>query len=209
MNGGQINGVRCFSVDKTHGLQTLAGTTRLLNVNQTTPPLGPTNATSDIIFSEDGSKLIVTVKGTFTIAGFLATWDVNPNDSSLSPNYTIINPLSDAIFPFQMKPILGTNHVLNVDAGFGFAIYDFSHGDQVTATAYNVTPNGAVCWLSHSLKTQNYYITDLLTSVITEVQVDTRKDITASIVKQYTPVPLAGTIDSGIATVGNNEYVVY
>ncbi|KAK7050981.1 hypothetical protein VNI00_005093 [Paramarasmius palmivorus] len=63
LNGGEINNVRCFSVDKQTGLAPLAGTARSLNLQQTTPATGAPGSVSHIIFSEDDKQLIISAKG--------------------------------------------------------------------------------------------------------------------------------------------------
>lgn len=62
-NGGAVNGVACYLMSNLKGLTPLNNTVRALNINQTTPATGPAGTVSDILFSEDGKQLLVSVKG--------------------------------------------------------------------------------------------------------------------------------------------------
>jgi hypothetical protein len=173
LNGGQVNGVHCYGVDQKNGLQALDGTLRNLGLNQTTPANGPAGSTSHIIFSEDGKQLIVSIKGTPPQPGFLAVWDVN-EDNTLSPNFKQIAPGKGGLLPFSMTVIPGKNAILATDAGVGFDIFDMSGGAQNSSKS-SVVPivgQGATCWSSFSNKTGNFYLTDIKTSTVTEVNVD-------------------------------------
>ncbi|KAF5313274.1 hypothetical protein D9619_003030 [Psilocybe cf. subviscida] len=147
LNGGEINGVSCFKVDKTAGLVPIANTVRSLNLNQTTPATGPAGTASHVVFSEDNSQLIASVKGVPPTPGFLAVWDVAA-DGSLSQDFQSIAPASGGLLPFSMTVIDGQNAILATDAGLGFDIFDLaaassdasSSGDaSVAATAADDT----------------------------------------------------------------------
>jgi hypothetical protein len=172
LNGGHVSGVICYGVDQKNGLQTLNDTLRDLGLNQTTPASGPAGSTSHIIFSEDGKQLIASIKGTPPQPGFLAVWDVN--GSTLSPNFQQIAPGAGGLLPFSMTAIPGKNAILATDAGVGFDIFDMSGGAQNSSKS-SVVPiegQGATCWSSFSNKTGNFYLTDIKTSMVTEVNVD-------------------------------------
>jgi hypothetical protein len=188
LNGGAVNGVKCFSVDAKTGITGTANTVRPLGINQTTPATGPAGSASHVLFNEDGSQLIASIKGTPTDPGFLAVWDVAA-DGSLSQNFRSIAPPTGGALPFGMNLIPGMNAVLATDPAAGFDV--ISLADNATAAAggassvTNVTGQGAVCWTSHSTKTGNFYLTDIGTSLVTEVNVD--KNLKATIVKVRWP----------------------
>jgi hypothetical protein len=125
LNGGEINGVSCFKVDKTAGLVPIANTVRSLNINQTTPATGPAGTASHVVFSEDNSQLIASVKGVPPTPGFIAVWDVAA-DGSLSADFQSIAPASGGLLPFSMTVINGQNAILATDAGLGFDIFDLA-----------------------------------------------------------------------------------
>jgi hypothetical protein len=205
LNGGAVNGVKCFSVNSKTGLAGIANTDRPLNINQTTPASGPAGSASHLLFSEDNTQLIASVKGTPKDPGFIATWDIAA-DNSLSAQFTSIAPPKGGALPFGMSIIPGMNAVLATDPAIGFDVIPISSKNASAAAAgsvTNVTGQTAVCWSSHSTKTGNFYLTDIGTSLVTEVNVDA--SMKATIVKQYQQTKGSSTIDSDVATVGGSE----
>jgi hypothetical protein len=207
VNGGAADGVACFNVDENKGLVPVPNTIRALSLNQTTPPTGPPNTVSDIIFSEDDTKLLVSVKGIPPTPGRISAFDVNPVDCSLSETSVDSTPSQGGVVPFSMTNIPGKNAVLNTDAAVGFAFYDFSQGANATATS-TIVPiegQGATCWSNFSPKTGTFFLTDIVTSTVTEVKVD--DNLAGSIVKQYPLTAGSGTIDNAIATINGNDFL--
>ena len=203
----------CYQVDQTKGLVAIPNTLRSLSLNQTTPPNGPAGTTSHVVFSEDGTKLIASVKGLPPTPGFLAVWDV-AEDGSLSENNAVVAPGDGGLLPFSMTVIPGQNALLATDAGVGFDIFDLSNVDANSAanstssknTVIPIDGQKATCWSSFSKKTGNFYLTDIGTSVVTEVNVD--ENLKGSIVNQYPQTEGSATIDNDIATLNGNEYVL-
>ncbi|KAI0081947.1 hypothetical protein K474DRAFT_1586866 [Panus rudis PR-1116 ss-1] len=210
LNSGASNGVNCYTVDQQNGLTALPNTMRSLGLNQTTPPTGPPNTPSHLVFTEDGSKLVASVKGTPPNSpGFLAVWDVAA-DGSLSENFTSITPATGGLLPFSLTNIAGKNAVLATDAGIGFDIFDFSgSGAQLNASSKNsanaIDGQSATCWSSQSKKTGNFYLTDIGTSTVTEVNVD--ENLKGTIVKQYPQQNNSATIDNDIAQVNGKDFL--
>lgn len=179
LNGGKINGVNCYKTSETHGLTAIPNSNRSLGVNQTTPATGPAGSVSQLIFSQDERQLIVSVKGTPPTPGFFALWNISA-DGSLSQDFTKLAPPTGGVLPFSMTPIPGQNAAVVTDPGLGFDIVEFSAG-ATRSSAVNITGQSAVCWGSFSQKTGNYYLTDVGTATVTEINVD--KDLKGSIVK--------------------------
>jgi len=206
LNGGKVNGVACFSADSRNGLTPLSNTVRSIGLNQTTPPSGPAGTTSHVIFSEDGKKLIASIKGVPPTPGFLAVWDV-ASDGSLSQDFQKVAPDAGGLLPFSMTVIPGKNAVLATDAGVGFDIFDFNAeaSQQNRSSVVPITGQGATCWSSFSKQTGNFYLTDILTSEVTEVNVD--NNLKGSIVKQYPQGSGSGTIDNEIASVNGKDFM--
>jgi hypothetical protein len=211
----------------------IANTVRSLGLNQTTPATGPAGSASHIIFSEDNSQLIASVKGVPPQPGFLAVWDVAA-DGSLSADFTSVAPQSGGLLPFSMTVIPGMNAILATDAGLGFDVFDFNavapvqgnataSGDRSSANA--IAGQSATCWSSFSPKTGNFFLTDIGTSTITEVNVDANlkgtivkvngthdrdmiyllNPITISLQQQYPQAAGSATIDNDVATINGNE----
>jgi hypothetical protein len=204
LNGGQVNGVNCYKVDPQNGLQAMSGTLRSLGLNQTTPATGPAGSASHVIFSEDGQQLIASIKGTPPQPGFLAVWNVG-QDNTLSENFTQVAPGSGGLLPFSMTVIPGKNAILATDAGVGFDIFDMSGGAQNSSKS-SVVPiegQGATCWSSFSKQTGNFYLTDIKTSIVTEVNVNNNLNGTIVKVRPYLIHLQAGTnlhVSSAIPT---------
>jgi hypothetical protein len=206
LNGGKVNGVNCYKVDKS-GLQAMPNTLRSLGLNQTTPATGPAGTASHVIFSEDGKQLIASVKGTPPTPGFLAVWDIE-NNNSLSRDFKQVAPGQGGLLPFSMTIIPGKNAILATDAGVGFDIFDMAGGASNTSNTSSVVPiqgQGATCWSSFSSKTGNFYLTDIKTSLVTEVNVD--NNLKGTVVKQYSQTNNSGTIDNDVATIGSNDFM--
>ncbi|KDR79513.1 hypothetical protein GALMADRAFT_223700 [Galerina marginata CBS 339.88] len=212
LNGGAVNGVNCYTPDAKLGLVAKPNTLRSLGLNQTTPATGPAGTTSHIVFSEDGSKLIASVKGVPPTPGFLATWDIAA-DGSLSAEPVKSTPASGGLLPFSMTVIPGMNAILATDAGVGFDVFNFGGkvgkgskaSSSATSTIVPISGQKATCWSSFSPKSKNFYLTDIGTSTITEVNVDA--NLKGTIVKQYPQAPGSATIDNDIATIGANSFL--
>ncbi|KAF8071935.1 hypothetical protein FPV67DRAFT_1667385 [Lyophyllum atratum] len=213
LNGGAVNGVNCFKVDQQKGLVPMANTARSLKINQTTPASGPAGTASHLVFSEDNKQLIASIKGVPPQPGFLAVWDV-ANDGSLSQDFQSIAPAKGGLLPFSMTVIPGKNAILATDAGLGFDIFDFADkagsGNATTAgagrsSAVAIDGQAATCWSSFSPKTKNFYLTDIGTAMVTEINID--DNLKGTIVKQYAQGQGSGTIDNDIVTVGNNDFM--
>ncbi|KAI0369178.1 hypothetical protein BV20DRAFT_980322 [Pilatotrama ljubarskyi] len=202
LNGGTTNGVNCYAVDKNAGLKALPNTLRSLGLNQTTPASGPPGSASHLVFSEDGKQLMASVKGVPPTPGIIAVWDV-ADDGSLSADFNAVSPPSGGLLPFSMTVIPGKNAVLTTDPGVGFDVVDFTSGNA--SSAVKIDGQNATCWSSFSQKTGNFYLTDIGTAIVTEVNVD--DNLKASIVKQYPQTAGAATIDNDIATVNGKDFM--
>jgi len=208
VNGGAVNGVQCFKPDENLGLIAMSNTTRSLKLPQTTPPTGPAGTVSDILFSEDSKKLLVSVKGLPPTPGFVASWDVE-DDGSLSADFIASPPAQGGLLPFSMSIIPGKNAVLATDAGIGFSTFDLSTlgaaGTTAKSQVFPIDGQGATCWSSFSQKTGSFFLTDVRTSIVTEVAI--ADDLSGKIVKQYPLTPGSATIDNAIAKLPANDFL--
>ncbi|KAK2460349.1 hypothetical protein APHAL10511_007738 [Amanita phalloides] len=210
LNGGAVNGVRCFDVDALKGLSVITHTTKYLNLNETTPPSGPLGSVSQVIFANKDKSLMVAVKGNPSVGarGYLAFWDFE-HDGSLSKEYRTVFGNKAVHAPFGITPVRGANAILTADAALGYDIWDFTGSkglaqDDWKITDYPVAGQAAICWSTYSPKTGNYYLVDFK-DVITEVSVDCHAD--SHIVKQYNVTKGSFTLDTDIGTVKGNDYM--
>jgi hypothetical protein len=134
-------------------------TQRSLNLNQTSPATGPAGTASHVIFSEDGSQLLASVKGTPPTPGFIASWTVDPQSGALSSNFTASTPAAGGLLPFSMTVIPGKDAILATDAGVGFDIFNFNNQTTASSSVVPITGQSATCWSSFSNKTGNFYLT--------------------------------------------------
>jgi len=206
INGGRINGVMCFKVDYNRGL-TPQGKFYSFGLNQTTPPLGPYGTVSQVVFSNDKTKLRASVKG---IAyprqpGFIATWDVG-RDGLLSNNFVKTTPNPGQGFqPFGVLNVNGAKDALLVtDLANGMTVYDFS---KRTPSLHPLTIDGQrdTCWVVYSNVTETYWVSDLGTAQIYEVAVN-HKSLEPTLVETYDLAVNNNPIDVALATVNGKQY---
>ncbi|KAI0628048.1 hypothetical protein C8Q77DRAFT_1068725 [Trametes polyzona] len=202
LNGGAVNGVNCFTVDKKLGLIAIPNSLRSLGFNQTTPPSGPPNSLGQIIFSEDGTKLFATYKGTATAPGYLAAWDVQP-DGALSATHTQVALAQGAMVAFSITPIPGEDAFFVTDPGIGFDVVDLSGKGRNSA----VTVQGqvATCWSAFSPKTGSYYAIDVGANTIREVRLD--GNLKGTVIAEHNVPAGTSPIDSQVATVRGKDYL--
>ncbi|KAJ3768620.1 hypothetical protein FB446DRAFT_750814 [Lentinula raphanica] len=203
LNGGEINGVSCFSVSQTSGLSPLADTTRYLGINQTTPAAGPTNTVSQILFSSDSSKLLVAYSGTApTTPGYLGYYDVGVN-GTLSKNFTAIAPAAGGALPFSITPIPNQDAYLVTDPALGFDVFDLSGANRSSAVTIN--GQGATCWSTYSPNTGSYLLIDAQGRIF-EVDVDATT-LQSTVIGNYTQFTGDGLIDSDVMSVNGTDYM--
>ncbi|KAE9402955.1 hypothetical protein BT96DRAFT_964644 [Gymnopus androsaceus JB14] len=206
LNGGAINGVSCFHVNQTSGLQIIPETTRYLPLNQTTPATtGSGGTVSQILFSEDNTQLFVSVKGNLpgppAVVGYLAVWDINSN-GSLSEKFMPITPPKNGNNPFGITLVNGRNAVIAADTQDGFTIFDLSDGSKLSSVDVNVL--GAICWSTYSPKTGNYYMIDAGGAVF---EVNINSNLEGTVVQQYNSTNLIGLFDGQVASLQTNDFL--
>ncbi|KAJ3805990.1 hypothetical protein F5876DRAFT_69321 [Lentinula aff. lateritia] len=203
LNGGEVNGVSCFSVNQTSGLTPLADTTRYLGINQTTPAAGPTNTVSQILFSSDSSKLLVAYSGTTpTAPGYLGYYDIGVN-GSLSKNFSAIAPPSGGVLPFSITPVPGQEAYVVADPALGFEVYDLTGANRSSAVA--ISGQGATCWSTYSPSTGSYLLIDAQGRIF-EIAIDAAT-LQSTIIGNYTQFLGDGLIDSDVMSVNGTDYM--
>lgn len=156
------------------------------------------------------------MKGDSKNNGFIAIFGVQ-NDGSLANQHKTITPPGNSQ-PFGMTIIPGKNALLVADASIGFDIIDLN-GNK--SAAVKINGQNETGWTSFSQKTGNFYLTDIGTSIISEVNVD--NNLNAKVVKvrtqlilpfltlitataqQYKQTANSATMDSDVISVGGNE----
>ncbi|KAM0351174.1 hypothetical protein ACHAPU_002959 [Fusarium lateritium] len=150
---------------------------RAIDLGQTTPPVGPTNTVSQVLFSEDESMLFTMVKGDPAVnnTGFISVANVemangvaavSKKDARSSPEGTAV------LFGSQIIP--GTSKVFATDASFGAAILDVDPNSCEAKTAAKGTVEGqaATCWVAISPATKSAFVTDVGKNRVVEMSLE-------------------------------------
>jgi hypothetical protein len=212
---GKFNGVECFRPTGS-GLKAIPNSKRSLNIpNQTTPANFESEvSTSNIVFSEDGSKLFIVFKGTHGpegailqpgLHGFMMLFHVN-KDGSLSTTSTITTVQRPGLLPFAAVPIPGTQALAVVDPTSGGEIWDFSKGDTAEIQYVTIPTNKMVCWLSYSPTTGHYFATDFDVGQIIELSID-KSDLKMNYVQSYQLGATTQPIDNAIGTLNGQDFL--
>jgi hypothetical protein len=174
-NSGAKAGIACFSMCPTNGLKALDTSLRAFNINQTTPPVGPTNTVSQTFFNADSTALLTTVKGNPTVnnTGFLSVFPVVNN--SVSAEDVRSSPAGTAVL-FGTALIPNSSDIFITDASFGTATLAISSGNIATvAASTNIADQVATCWAAFSDVTKSAFVTDVAVNHLVEVDTSSGK----------------------------------
>lgn len=183
---GALDGVSCFSVDSQAGLTLLDDTPRRFNLEQTTPPVGPFNTVSDILFNGDSTALMVSVKGDppNNNTGFLARYPINPETGLVGAEETMqtFSPSGTAVlFGFSNVVDDGDDEndtIVITDASFGAAVLPLPvisaasvAGPQVQELSFRtpIDNQTATCWSTYNPQTSTFYVTDVAQARLVEI----------------------------------------
>lgn len=162
---GAKAGVSCSSFS-TKGL-TAMDELRSFDLGQTTPPVGPTNTVSQVLFSEDESMPFTMVKGDPAVnkTGFLSVFTVQQCDGAsavVTRDETRSSPQGTAVL-FGSQVIPGTSNVFATDAAFGAAILSVEPTSfkATTVAIGKVEGQKATCWVAISPATKTAFVTDV------------------------------------------------
>ncbi|KAF1348361.1 hypothetical protein EJ07DRAFT_169622 [Lizonia empirigonia] len=157
-------GISCARFSASSGLEQMDAL-RVFDINQSTPPVGPTNTVSHTFFSNDESMLFTTVKGDPTVnnTGFLSMFPVQqaPNgDTKLSTEET------------RSSANEQRTNLFVTDASFGAAILSVDETGQVSSVSQQpIAGQKATCWATISGATNSAFVTDVGTNRIVEMSV--------------------------------------
>jgi hypothetical protein len=174
-NSGAKAGIACFSMCAAKGLTPLDTSLRAFDINQTTPPVGPTNTISQTFFNADSTALLTTVKGDPTVnnTGFLSAFPVVNN--AVSTQDVRSSPAGTAVL-FGTALIPNSNSIFVTDASFGSATLSLSSSNIATVSASTpITDQKATCWAAFSDVTGSAFVTDVAVNHLVEVDVNSGK----------------------------------
>ncbi len=179
-NSGAVAGVACARFSD-QGLEQMDDL-RVFDINQSTPPVGPTNTVSHCFFSGDEDMLFTTVKGDPEVdnVGFIAAYPVL--DGAVSMEDTRSSPDGNLVL-FGSAPVPNTNNVIATDAAFGLSILSVDgEGNAESVARLEIDDQMATCWVTISEVTGTAFVTDVARNRLVEVDVETAeiiKDVTS------------------------------
>ncbi|KIM96417.1 hypothetical protein OIDMADRAFT_44585 [Oidiodendron maius Zn] len=174
-NSGAKAGIACFSMCSTTGLKALDTSLRAFDINQTTPPVGPTNTVSQTFFNADSTALITTVKGDPTVnnTGFLSIFPVVNN--AVSTQDVRSSPAGTAVL-FGSALIPNSSNIFVTDASFGSATLSIAANNTADVSASTkIADQAATCWAAISDVTNSAFVTDVGVNHLVEVDTTTGK----------------------------------
>ncbi|KAF4628105.1 hypothetical protein G7Y89_g10047 [Cudoniella acicularis] len=145
------------------GLAPLDIALRSFPLKQTTPPTGPANTISEVLFNSDSTALLTTVKGdpATNNTGFLSSYPVVDGCVS-EEGETRSNPKGTTLL-FGTALIPGSSSLLVTDPSFGAALISSSASAKAmfsTAVATKITGQKATCWAAYVENTGTVFVTD-------------------------------------------------
>ncbi|KAM7217324.1 hypothetical protein V8F06_007267 [Rhypophila decipiens] len=172
---GQKAGVACADFSAEGGLGQVDGL-REFQLNQTTPPVGPTNTVSQVFWSADESQLLATVKGDPEKGnnGFFSAYAQEGGNQAKAGKFRVSQeeirstPEGTAVL-FGSAAIPGTQDVLATDASFGVAILSLLEGALAAAARLELPNQKATCWATISPLTNTAFVTDVGRNMLIEV----------------------------------------
>ena len=173
LNGGAIAGVACFHADHAEGLTPLGGLRPFpVGLNTTTPPVGPVNTASAIVFNPSSTALFVSIKadgmGTPPRSGYIYAWPVYDGEVATEP---VINHLNVLKVDFSINFLGYDTRALVTDASFGASIVEIAYPSlEITELHHIVVANQvAACWGAYAPRFDAAYIIDAGSPNITVV----------------------------------------
>ncbi|PVI03975.1 hypothetical protein DM02DRAFT_208054 [Periconia macrospinosa] len=165
---GSRAGVSCGTFDQRNGIGEMRQISSF-KLNQSDPPVGPTNTVSHTFFSADEMMLFTTVKGTGMAnnTGFLSTVPVsmaaNGDCEPMVGKEVRSSPNSTAVL-FGSQAIPGANppKIFATDASFGAAVLSVdSTGKAMTVGKGEIKGQMATCWAAISPATGTAFVSDV------------------------------------------------
>ncbi|KAK5159971.1 hypothetical protein LTS14_002077 [Recurvomyces mirabilis] len=161
LNGGAKAGVTCFHVDRQGGLQPTGSFLSLAGItNETTPPVGPPESSSQILFTPDSSALLVLQKGNAgppVSPGYIVAYPVV--NGRVSGN-SVKNQFANVAMPFA-GVFVDNDRVFMADPSYGASIFEIPSDLELVQQTHVVLPTQkAVCWSAYDASLNTAYAID-------------------------------------------------
>lgn len=203
LNGGTRSGFRVFTWNPNGTLTPISDRIISLNPPQSTPPMGPPNTMSEIMFSSDDKSIIAAYKGASpSQPGVILSYAINNGTVAQNPTK---NMLQGHYLPFSMVPISDTG-LLVTDASSGVDSLSYDSTTGKTKLLGSVAISGAVCWSAYSSKTGNYYVIGAVSGDVSEISIDPTT-LLPSLVNTYPLGITTSAADAQVATINGVDYL--
>jgi hypothetical protein len=134
------------------------------DLDQTTPPTGPTNTVAQVFFTANDTRLITTVKGdpTTNNTGFISVLPFEDSCSSTFKSRDVRTSPPGTVVLFGGVNIPDTSDLFITDATFGATLLDLhSATDKLSLLHKTVIPGQkATCWAAYSKARESVFVTD-------------------------------------------------
>ncbi|EFY95277.1 3-carboxymuconate cyclase [Metarhizium robertsii ARSEF 23] len=153
-NTGRRAGVQCFkTLDRLQPL----GDYMPLPINQTTPPVGPPNSVSDIVFNPSQTALFVTIKGNGMGPGYVYAYQVA--NGRINPQPVISRP-PGLLLDFSLTFLSDSAGVVT-DPAYGASYISIARNLSVAVSNKITVPGqGATCWSVFAREFDTVYLSD-------------------------------------------------
>lgn len=163
---GAKSGVSCTSFS-SKGLGKM-DQLRPVGLNQTTPPVGPTNGIAQVFFSEDEETVYTTVKGdpttntTGTLGVFAVEQPCEGRGAVAVSQEGKLNHLDKTLVLFGATTLKDSSNILAVDAAFGAVMLsvDTANGGASVKNVVDIAGQKATCWAALSPETNTVFLAD-------------------------------------------------
>lgn len=205
VTSGKQSGVSCAPYSPYVGIGRM-DFLRTFDLDQSNPPGGPLNTASQVLFSDDESELLVTVKGDPSLnkTGYLAAFTVSGPEFtgksrvSASGVHNVLNG-TVALFGFQHIP--QSNKYFVADPGFGAAIFSVDEQTETSELLHKqvIADQKATCWVVISPSSESAFVSDPLVNHLLEMSLDDASILsvvnttTANDATGYTDLAAAGS----------------
>ncbi|PHH76333.1 hypothetical protein CDD80_1602 [Ophiocordyceps camponoti-rufipedis] len=162
-NTGAKSGVQCFKAPECGALEPM-NDLMPLPISQTTPPVGPVNTVSDIVFNPSESALFVSVKGDGMGLGYLYAYHVV--DGVVDPKPVVSRP-PELKVDFSLT-FFSDEAAVMTDAAYGASYLSITKDLTVTVSKKIEIPGqGATCWSVYSPASDSVYVFDVMSPNVT------------------------------------------
>lgn len=162
---GAMAGISCGSFSARGGIGKMDAL-RPFDLNQTTPPMGPTDTVSQAFFSLDEGTLFTTVKGNPAVntTGFLAAFPFSracDGSAAVGRQGVMSSPAGTAVL-FGSSTLAGPTDLFVTDASFGAVVLSVDSETDVAALVGKGTIAGqvATCWVAVSPASNTAFVAD-------------------------------------------------